>query len=89
MILTGVTEAINQAKDIEDLKKVLTLIVNGVNTLSDSGIYQRGDLTFLDDAKGPVVRRQGDGNYVRISVSGSGSSTIAFTDLGKTLPSRG
>jgi len=85
MILTGVTEAINQAKDIEDLKKVLTMLVNGVNTLSDSGVYQRGDLQFLDDAKGPVLRRT-DGHWMRIGVDGSG---MTLTDLGTTLSSRG
>lgn len=89
MIVTGVAEAIHQAKDIEDLKKVLTMLLHALNTLSDSGVYQRGDLQFLDDGKGIVMRRYGDGHYVRIGVEGTGYSTISFTDLGTTLQSRG
>jgi len=88
MILTGVTEAINQAQDLEDLKKVLTMVTHGVNTLSDSSVFQRGDLQFLDQGKGPVFRRD-DGHYIRVGVGGTGSSTITYTDLGTTLPNRG
>lgn len=89
MIITGVAEAIHQAKDVEDLKKVLTMLLNGLNTLSDSSIYQRGDLQFLDSTKGPVFRRDGDGHYVRVTLTGIGYTNFQFTDLGTDLPKRG
>jgi len=88
-ILIGTEQVIGQAKDIEALKTIMIQIVNALNTVYDGKVKQRGDMVFLDSEAGPVVRRNGDGNYVRIGVTGTGSSATFFTDLGKELPERG
>jgi hypothetical protein len=84
-ILTGTEQVIQQAKNLDELKVALIQMVKVINDLYDSRINQRGDVRFVDGG-GPVVRRTGDGVYVRIGISGSGSSTMSFTELGKTLP---
>ena len=85
-ILVGTEQAIGQAKDIEALKTIMIQIVSAVNLVYDGKVKQRGDMAFLDGSTGPVVRRAGDGHYVRLGVTGTGSSAALFTDLGKELP---
>ena len=86
-ILTGTEQAIQQAQSLEDLKVILIQMSKVINQLYDSRINQNGDIRFVDGG-GPVVRRDGDGVYVRFGVTGVGSNTIGFTELGKTLPQR-
>jgi len=77
---------IEQADAKEDLKVLLRQIVAAINALENSMKFQRRDIVFKDQDKGPVTIAT-DGKYYRMKVAiSSGSPTIAFTELGDELP---
>jgi len=76
-------------KDFEQLKPILRQLLSAVNTLHDTKNLFHGDVVFLDDNAGIVMRRQaignalGDQNWSRQIVTGVGSSALTFVDIGK------
>jgi hypothetical protein len=79
-ILTGTEQSIQQAKTVDELKVVLIQMSKVINQLYDARKDEFGD--------GVIIRRSGDGVWVRLGITGTGSSTVGFTELGKTLPQR-
>lgn len=76
-------------KEQADLKPILKLMVNAINTLFDTKHIMTESVVFVNENTGIEQRRQGvggttgDGNWVRQLTTGSGSSALTFIDLGK------
>lgn len=78
----------------EDLKPILRQMCAAINKLAEKRQETVQDILVDSDTKGIVLRRSGvgtssgDGNYVRLQISGNGSSSVVLTDLGKNKPQR-
>ena len=71
---------ITQAKDIEDLKPLLLVMMKALNRLDEARTQIRGDLMFHDS--GPVLRCN-DGKYYRLTlVLSGGVPVIQYTVVG-------
>jgi hypothetical protein len=80
-MMIDLNSAIQSARNVEDLKPLMRLMVKAINTLNDARSEVRGDLVFHDG--GPVLRGA-DGNYQRLTLTLSGSSpVVSFTSVGK------
>ena len=72
--------AIQAARNVEDLKPLLLMILSAINTLNDARSQVRGDLVFHD--KGMVMRCN-DGKYYRVLLElSSGTPELTFTLIG-------
>ena len=77
---------IEQADAKEDLKVLLRQIVAAINALENSMKFQRRDIVFKDQDKGPVMIGT-DGKYYRARVAiDAGTPLVTLTELGDELP---
>ena len=85
---------IEQAQTVDDLKPILRQMQLAFQKLAEKKQETTHDVLVDSDTAGIVLRRSGsgdstgDGNYVRMQLSGNGSSRIVLTDLGKNKPQR-
>lgn len=68
---------IRGAKDIEDIKIILSQMQAALNQLSDSKNTVRQDVKFLDDETGPVLKAS-DNSYWRLKVTGTSNADVAL-----------
>jgi hypothetical protein len=80
-VIINLEKDLEKAETVDELRSILRVVVNALNTIGDAKGQVRGDMVFHDS--GPVLRAD-DGNYYRIGiVFVSGSPTMSYTLVGK------
>lgn len=71
---------IQQAKTVEDLKPLLSVMVKALNTMSDAKSQVRGDTVYHD---GGIIFRCDDGSYKRLTMAlSAGVPALVITNVG-------
>ena len=80
-MIINLEKDIEKAQTVDELKSILRVMVNALNTVSNAKGQVRGDMVFHDS--GPVIRAS-DGNYYRTSIGFSGTTPVpTYTLVGK------
>ena len=94
MASLNIEQAIDKAKDVEDLKIILRQIAKAINTFQETKNVIHGDLRIVDDGAGVIMKSSGndysmgDGNFMKLILTGTGTQKqLSLVDLGKTDPS--
>lgn len=74
---------IEQANVDSSVREILMRITDAINVTERSLQFNRGDIVFLNEGKGPVVKNSDSGHFYRITITGVlGSETVTLVDLG-------
>jgi hypothetical protein len=81
-MIIDIKKSLEQASTVDELKALVGVLANALNTLGDARKQVRGDTVYHS---GGSVLRATDGNYYRLGISfTSGNPSMSFTLIGKT-----
>jgi hypothetical protein len=80
-VIIQIDAMIQQAKTVEDLKPLLSVMVKALNTMSDAKSQVTGDTIYKD---GGIIMRCDDNSYHRLTLQlSSGVPALVITNVGQ------